>query len=290
MKKIFFVIPTFNRKDYVRRVLTDIRNQEIGGFEIYTVMVIDGSDDGTSEMINQEFPDVQCIYGTGAWWYTRSMNEGFKQACNLGADLVLTMNDDVRLETNYVKNIFNAWEKNGKNCIMGSISLTVNEPFKITFSGVKKIRWWRYKQVNYISPFTEVNPNELSGSKKSVVLPGRGMLIPVYILKELNFFDKKLVQYGSDDDFCLRAQKKGYPVFVSYDSVVFSHVEMTGAGNPINKGSVWSLLKSFTNKYSSRHLKKTAKMVKRHGGIFLLPITMPIVILGSLKAHLKYKG
>ncbi len=290
MKKIFFVIPTFNRKEYVRKVLLDIRNQEMGDYEISTIMVIDGSDDGTSEMMHQDFPNVHCLYGTGSWWYTKSMNQGFQLANKLGADIVLTMNDDVRLKADYVKNIFSAWKKNGENCIMGSISVTVEEPFKITFSGVKKIRWWRYKQVNYISPFTPINLNELSGTKKSVVLPGRGMLIPVNILRELNFFDKKLVQYGSDDDFCLRAQKKGYPVFVSYDSVVFSHVEMTGAGNPVKKGSIWSLLKSFTNKYSSRHLNKTAKMVKRHGGIFLLPITMPIVILGSLKAHLKYKG
>lgn len=290
MKKLFFVIPTFNRKDYVKRVLEDIQKQEVDGFELSTIIVIDGSSDGTSEMIKKDFPNVHCVFGTGAWWYTRSMNEGFLHAKKLDADLVLTMNDDVRMNSNYVQNIVSAWKEKGENCIMGSISVSVEKPYKITFSGVKKITWWRYKQVNYISPYTQVDLNDLTGIKSSAVLPGRGMLIPMKILNELNYFDKKLVQYGSDDDFCLRAQKKNYPVYVSYDSVVLSHVEMTGAGNPVNKGTIWSLIKSFSNKYSSRHLSKTAKMVRRHGGAFLLPITLPIVILGSLKAHLKYRG
>lgn len=290
MKKLFFIIPTFNRKEYVQRVLLDIKNQEKGDFEISIVFVIDGSNDGTVEMIKNEFPEVHTVFGTGSWWYTKSMNEGFQLADKLNADLVLTMNDDVRLRPNYVKNIFQAWQEKGSNCIMGSISVSVEEPYQITFSGVKKITWWRYKQINYITPFSEIELDKMTGIKPSTVLPGRGMLIPMNILKDLKYFDKNLVQYGSDDDFCLRAQKLGYSVFVSYDAVVYSHVELTGAGNPVNKGSIWTLIKSFTNKYSSRHLKKTAKMVSRHGGALLLPIALPIVILGSLKAHLKFKG
>jgi len=290
MKKLYIVIPTFNRKDCVRKVLKDIQNQKISGLEITTILVIDGSNDGTQDMVQKEFPAVLTVDGNGSWWYTKSMNQGFHLAYKKGADLVLTMNDDVHLKPDYVQNIYNAWKKSGKNSVMGSISVSIAEPHKITFSGVEKITWWRYKQVNYIKPFQTVNPADLSGIKPSVVLPGRGILIPMNILKSLDYFDKKLVQYGSDDDFCLRARKKGFNVNVSYDAVVYSHVEMTGAGNPVNGGSLMSLFKSFNNKYSSRHLKKTAKMIARHGSALLLPITLSIVILGSLKAHLKYKG
>ena len=290
MKRIFVVIPTFNRKEYLRNVLTDIQNQETHCFSIDVVVVVDGSTDGSIEMLKDDFPLVHCVLGDGIWWYTKSMNMGFQEAIRQSADLVLTMNDDVRLESNYVSNLFSAWKEQANCSIMGSISVTVDEPCKITFSGVKKITWWRYKQVNYIEAFKTVDTDKLTGIKPSAVLPGRGMLIPVISLKALNYFDPNLIQYGSDDDFCLRASKLGFPVFVSYDAVVYSHVELTGAGNPVNKGSIWSLFRSFSNRYSSRHLKKTAKMIARHGGSLLLPITIPIVILGSIKAHLKYKA
>ncbi|MEM7161452.1 MAG: glycosyltransferase family 2 protein [Bacteroidota bacterium] len=290
MKKLYFVIPTFNRKECVRNILTDIQNQQVEDVSISTILVIDGSNDGTKEMVEKDFPAVLTVNGNGSWWYTKSMNQGFDLAYKKKADLVLTMNDDVRLKPDYVKSIFQAWKKEERDSVMGSISVSIDKPHKITFSGVKAINWWRYKQVNYITPFKSVDPAELSGSKPSAVLPGRGILIPMKILKELDYFDGQLVQYGSDDDFCLRARKKGYKVNVSYDAVVYSHVELTGAGNPVNGGSIWSLFKSFNNRYSSRHLKKTAKMIARHGSALLLPLTLAIVILGSLKAHLKFKG
>jgi len=89
MKKIFFVIPTFNRKDCVKNVLEDIEKQEKGDYEISTIMVVDGSNDGTSEMIKADFPKVHCVFGKGNWWYTRSMNEGFQLANKLEALFIL---------------------------------------------------------------------------------------------------------------------------------------------------------------------------------------------------------
>jgi len=312
---ITVVIPTFNRKSYLAQTIRDLMAQEDIVFDdsvmqesppsnwhmlwetpavwpaprVSIVVVDDGCTDGTSEMLRDEFPQVHVVRGEGDWWYTRSMNEGFELAYSLEPNYVLTMNDDVRLPADYIHNIYTAIKEAKGVCIMGSISVTESSPERITFSGVKDINWWRFKYTHHMPHYSEIDTMKVSGTKESKVLPGRGMLIPTALLKSLNGFDPDLIQYGSDDDFCLRAATNGARVMVSYDAVVRSYDTLTGVGNPSRKDSLMDVVKGFSNKYSTLYLPKTIRAIRRHGNRLLLPLTLAIVVVGSIRANLKYR-
>ena len=53
------VIPTYNRKDLLRRCLAAATNQDYPDYEV--IVVDDGSTDGTGEMVQREFPQVRYI-------------------------------------------------------------------------------------------------------------------------------------------------------------------------------------------------------------------------------------
>lgn len=289
MIKILSVIPTHNRKDCLSEVLYDLSGQYFGDMvlECQIVVVADGSTDGTLEMLQKDFPEVTVVQGPGDWWYTRSINQGFTHALQYNPDLILALNDDIRLPPDYIKNIISAYKSIALDCIIGSVAISHSKPQRITFAGVKQIIWWRYKQKNYA--VNGQNPGDLPDIpvRPSVVLPGRGMLISARILKQLHFFDEQLPQYGSDDDFCLRASQLGFPVYISYKAKVFSKDELTAIGHPSRKASLPTFIASFFNKYSPRYLPKTYRMIIRHGNVFLFPLTMVIVIIGSFKAYFK---
>jgi len=81
MHKIVAVIPTYNRKNHLRVILNQLLNQKsLGIYLLDIVVVVDGSTDGTIEMLANEFSKVHMITGSGNWWYTKSMNIGFR-AC-----------------------------------------------------------------------------------------------------------------------------------------------------------------------------------------------------------------
>ena len=61
MHHIVIVIPTFNRREYIQKLLSQIAAQEIENVDVRTVVVVDGSTDGTSEMIRSEFPAVHVV-------------------------------------------------------------------------------------------------------------------------------------------------------------------------------------------------------------------------------------
>jgi len=279
-KKICIIIPTHNRKEALRRLLKQINNQSkpLKYLEINIVVIVDGSNDGTLEMIHSNFSNVHLIEGDGSWWYTKSMNEGFKYAELLQPDLALTLNDDVLIDNDYFASLISDYLTLQRDCILGSISFSNENQSRIVSSGNS----WKNKLIGSLKPHIPIlsvlNPEDLSGIKKTETLPGRGMLIPWKILKELNFFDEKFVQYHSDGDFCLRAKKRGYPVYVSWNSKVYISIEKTSYSTSYLNKSFRLAIKSFFNRYSRNYLPAKLYFSARHQSLLLAPIIILIFI------------
>ena len=64
MPLISIVVPTYNRKDYLRLCLQAIQNQSYPNYEI--VVMDDGSTDDTCKMVMSEFPQVRYFYQQNA--------------------------------------------------------------------------------------------------------------------------------------------------------------------------------------------------------------------------------
>lgn len=74
--KVSVVIPTYNRRELLRRCLAAATHQDYADYEV--IVVDDGSTDGTDAMVAQTFPRVH---------YVRQANRGPAAARNRGIDL-----------------------------------------------------------------------------------------------------------------------------------------------------------------------------------------------------------
>jgi GT2 family glycosyltransferase len=286
MKNLAIIIPTFNRKVFLSNLLNQIYNISSRDFKLYTVVVVDGSTDATIEMLSENFPQVHVVKGTGDWWYTKSINEGFAYFKKINIDYVLTLNDDILLKNDFFEALNKGITQAPKDSIIGALSLTKTNPEKILSAGVKKIIYWRYKLIPYYKMFTNKDDiPELKGLHPSIVLPGRGLLIPYEIFKELKGFDVLFTQYHSDFDFCLRAKNKGYNIFISWEVIVYSFIEETGACTSYLKTSLSSFLNGFFRKHSRINLIDNARYLFRHGYKLLFPLSILIFIVSSFNSH-----
>ena len=290
MNHIGAVIPTFNRKESLRACLHCLSQQLQGErpYKLSVIVVVDGSTDGTVEMLEKEYPDIIQVKGNGNWWYTKSINEGIKTASALGCDFVLTLNDDLLFDKDYIRTLLVDQMTGGVNSIIGSVSLSNTEPRLITFSGVSEINFL-LKEYNYIQKFSPVRDEDIFGVKSSVVLSGRGILYPIEVFTRFGLYDEKLVQYSSETDFTYNAWKNGIPVLISYNAKVYENVKLTSSGAVYNNPTTKSFLNSLKNKYSINSLKKVFYYATKHRGRFNGALIAGLRTTGIVKNFLVMK-
>lgn len=289
--RIGAVIPTFNRKDSLQKILTCLQQQRLPGYstaEVISIAVVDGSTDGTLDMLAQQFPATEIVHGDGNWWYTRSINEGIRKAKDLDCNFVLTLNDDLTFAPGYIDTILRDYFKSGPGSVIGSISLSATTPRLITFSGVSKVTG-SLKEFNYIRKFSAIKETKLSGLWPSVVLSGRGILYPMEIFDRFGLYDERLVQYSSETDFTYRASRNGIRVMISWNARVYENVRLTSAGAVYNDPSFLALIRSFRNRYSINSWQKTRYYAVKHRGAIAGSLIALWRMAGVLKNFVRIK-
>ncbi|TWJ04623.1 GT2 family glycosyltransferase [Mucilaginibacter frigoritolerans] len=285
---IFIVIPVFNRKEYTRECIYSLLKQRTTAFKI--IVVDHGSVDGTSEMIINEFPSVVLLSGDNSLWWTGATNIGVTEALKLstsGSDLVLTLNNDLVVNPDYLEQLLLVYEQN-KPCLVGSTSVYFDDNERIQFAGIS----WN----SYLAKFKSnpVNNRQYSSIVNQVsylptdLLTGRGTLIPISAFKEVGLYDEeKFPHYAADEDFSLSCKRKGYKLLVSVSACVKSHVRDTGINFKHNKLSFRQFFKTLYSIKSANNLSIRYKWAKKNSPIPYFYFLMDVLrIFGSYSRSL----
>jgi GT2 family glycosyltransferase len=272
MIKISIVIPTYNRKDYLKKLLIQLESQELDdNIKLNIIVVNDGSTDHTSEMLNSEFPKVITILGDGNWWWTKCINEGIKLALNRNTDFVLLFNDDNEIKNNYINNLFLDYKTLKAGSILCSASVSLQEKDKIDSAGIKYFSKLFGTYTRYYERNSRIDEN-FKGIHECYCASGRGTLIPREILIQLGLLDEKMIQYGSDEDYILCAKERGIPVYITWNNYVLNHTKLTGAGKFPQDMSFLDYLSTFFNKYTNKSLSLNFYFYKKHCYPYLAPL------------------
>lgn len=273
---VYVVVPVHNRRRQVLKFIEQMKQQTYSNFKL--IVVDDGSSDGTFESIKRNYSSTTVIRGTGDWWWTRSVNKGCVYALNEGADKILLMNDDTYFPEDFLETLVNDYQNLDKLSILGALSITKEKKPKIFFSGVKKRYKYTSKSVKYHKQFDSYN--NLNGIKKSLVLPGRGLLIPRKVFKINGLFDENTFpQYGADFDYVLRARKNNICSYITWNTYIKCEVSQTGNGSVYSSSSFHEFISSFFTRYSHRYIKKQINFFKRHNTkkFWVIPLIFNIV-------------
>ncbi|WP_449537878.1 glycosyltransferase family 2 protein [Ferdinandcohnia sp. Marseille-Q9671] len=249
--RVGIVIPVFNRIEETRQCLDCLKKQTYQHFDI--IICDDNSSDNTKEVLKNEYPYVYIIEGNGELWWTGGTNKAIEFTLeNLNVDYILTLNNDVLIDENYLTRLIESARKY-PNAIIGSLSLTKEDKPKILFGGIKNINWF-YSKIETLNDNYEIyNKNEHRGIVESEYLIGRGTLIPVNVIYDIGLFNfKSLPHYMSDTEYSLRASKNGYKLLLDREAVVYTVPNELIDNTELNK----KLFKDyFLNRRSPFHLK-----------------------------------
>lgn len=211
-KRLAVIMACHNRREATMSCLKALKQQIItGSIYIEVYLLDDGSTDGTSEAVHNEFPDVKILEGNGKLFWNRGMHKSFSAAIQKGFDYYLWLNDDSNLYTNAVQVLLDTHfqlKDKGYECaiIGGSMQDPVNGEF--TYGGVKRCRSrWGRERLAWVLPSDVAIQCDVSN--------GNCVLIPASVVSKIGNLDPVFLHRWGDQDYCFRALENGCSVWMA---------------------------------------------------------------------------
>jgi GT2 family glycosyltransferase len=184
-------------------------------------------------MIERDFRDVILLRGDGNLWWTGATNLGVAHALDLGATLIMTLNDDTIAPPEFLATIV-ASSANHPNALLGAFAIDAVNGHPV-FGG-ERINW---RVGSSVALLDIISPEDRQGLHAVTHFPGRGLLIPRNVFLTIGLFDQiHFPHYAADYDFTHRAIRAGFHVFCNFDAKLFVHPRESGDAQLRHKKSL----------------------------------------------------
>jgi GT2 family glycosyltransferase len=202
-ESVYILIPVHNRREITLRCLDHLQRQMILS-QYYVVVIDDGSTDGTSEMIEAQYPQVILIKGDGNLWWTGAIKKGMKHAYQHNAEYFIWLNDDCLPDVDTLKYVIDFLSKN-INTVVAPICY-LEKTQKYIENGCQGRRR------------VTASPNQIIPVDS---MAGYCVGFPKSLIDYIGFPDnKRFPHYGGDDMYLLRGTRCGFKAYILGDAKV----------------------------------------------------------------------
>lgn len=209
---VYCVVPVYNRLEVTKRFLEYINEQDYPA--IHTVIVDDGSSDGTGEYLAQlPQSNLTVLKGDGNLWWGGAMHLGIDHVTKIAGndDYLLMLNDDVRVDKNYVSALVEESIAHDGS-VVGSTQR--DEVTGMVMGSGYRINYWGMR---FLSVETQAQCESIDA------LPGRGALFPFKsVLRAGNINTKAFRHYFGDLEYSARVRDLGWKIFISNKANVYT--------------------------------------------------------------------
>lgn len=205
-----------NRNNYedLRACLISLSSQKIGPrYRLRLVVIDNGSSDGSSHRIQQEFPGYEYIFNEKNLGFARSVNQGIARFPD--SDHFLLVNNDATLASDCLEKLLAA-----KADLAGPTIYYKNQPGKIWQSG-----GYFHKYKMGISIPLKNRALENNRTRTVGFLSGCVLLVSRHALGIIDGFDDRFFFYGEDLDLCLRARAAGLKISYVAEASAWHNIE-----------------------------------------------------------------
>ena len=260
--RVFELIPVHNKRQMALGCLEALERQTYEPLE--TVVVDDGSTDGTAAAVRERFPEVTVLHGDGSLWWTGAMRLGVDHILRRArpGDFVLSLNDDTTFDERYVATLVETSAANGR-AIVGSFCLRHGAGVHIIEQG-GRFDWRRgrhvvtseilEKELDGLYPFRLTNDeipledclDSLGTLRDLDFLFGRGTLFPVEVFWKIGGYNARAFpHYGADVEFSSRARKAGFDLILSLRARITNFEQEDSTGLHHAPGRLLSFRRAF---------------------------------------------
>jgi len=213
---ISVVIANFNRKEYLRNCLKSLQTQTVSPLEI--IVVDNASSDGSVQMVENEFPNINLIRNNANCYLAAAYNQGITYS---RAEFILCLNNDVILDRHFIEKIIKGFNLAEDTGVLTGLILRINNEAIIDSTGQFLSRSRRpldRGSGQYLKKKFMVEGYVFGGSGSAVVYR-RKMLEQIKIGDE--YFDEDFKLFYEDLDLNWRANRFGWKAYYIPEAVAY---------------------------------------------------------------------
>lgn len=260
MPALYIVIADFNGFDRTRHCLRALAASTCRNVRV--IVVDHGTSDETRRALASEFPEVIRVAAAPELWWTGATNCGIRHALALGAEGIILLNNDCYVEPEAIGEIARLARERPDAIIApvqrdlrsGKIlSLAPSCCFLLGFPSLRgPVRLTPELQARGLLPVR-------------LIAGGRGVFIPVPVLRRVGEFDEQLLpHYGADHDFYLRARKQGVPLFTATNAMVNIDNTSTSLAEAPGRMTLAQFRETLRSPRSHRNLTDVVSLFRKH--------------------------
>lgn len=235
MNQVTVVIPNYNGIKYIRECLQTLRDQEEDTPEYETIVVDNGSSDGSVGVIEEEFPEVSLI--------RLSENTGFCHAVNVGIEnahtpFVILLNNDTKVYPDFVKALYRAMDADKALFAVSAQMLMWDDPELLDDAGDQ------YNAFGWAYARGKGKPAADYAQMRNVFSAcGGAAIYRKTVFEQIGLFDEVHFAYLEDLDIGYRARIFGYRNAYTPDAKVV-HYGSASTGSRYNE---WKTVQAAAN-------------------------------------------
>jgi GT2 family glycosyltransferase len=211
------VIVSWNGRQYLEACLNAVAAQQT--VEAETILVDNGSTDGTAAFVRERFPWVRLVVLAENRGFAGGNNAGVREA---HGRFVVLLNNDTVPEPGWLAALLRGRDAGGPNALASSRIVYMHDPRVIDSAGDGLLRWGgAFKRHHGASVEAATESREVFG------VCGAACVIPRTVFDELGGFDEDFFASHEDVDLSYRARLLGYPCLYVADAVVRHHGSAT---------------------------------------------------------------
>ena len=241
-------ILTLNARDFLRACLHSIQEHTTLDHEI--IVVDNGSSDGTSDMLQTEFPTVRLIQNQENLGYTYPNNQAMQLA---KGRFIALLNPDTLVHSGAFEQLCAFLESHPDVGIVGPKVLNSDGTLQAPCRRGDSRPW---AVISYFTGLAKRFPDKaffngylLTHLPEDQIHPvdgvsGSCMFIRREVVDQIGYLDERFFAYQEDADYCLRARQAGWQVYYNPEAQI-THFGGQGGSRVQPYRSIWAWHKSY---------------------------------------------
>jgi GT2 family glycosyltransferase len=201
-----------------------------------TLIVDNGSTDGSCAAIRAAFPDIPILETKANLGFAGGNNAGLRWALGKSFDWILLLNNDTIAAPDLIAHLMEASQKEPRGKIFGAKSYRYHDRGRIDHLG----GFWDPRIAEFTSPASgKIDDGSFEAMQKVDYVSGCALFMHRIVLETIGLLEERFFLLWEESDLCMRAQKAGFEIYTAPGARIWHKVSASFTGGKPHMHYFW---------------------------------------------------